>query len=350
MSDQFSAESDSRSEATKAEHQEHQTADVSRGLRSLRWRRPPSLEAYALPIAWLVLIVVFSALEPSTFFTAANFQTILGSQSILVLLTVALTIPLIAGEFDLSIGAVMGLSAMITAWMNATLGLPLGLCVAVAMMSAVVIGFVNGVLVVTIGVNALIATLGMATLVTGVSYSTTNYLIVAGVDRALVAFASSRILGLPLSFYYTVLVTLMIWFWLRYTPSGRHLAFVGGNRDAARLTGLRVNRLRYGAFLACAILAAFAGILLTGTLGSSDPNNGPNLLLPAFAAAFLGATTIRPGHFNPWGSLVAVYFLVTGITGLQMLGLRSWIQDLFYGGALIIAVVLARASSRKRVL
>ena len=112
--------------------------------------------------------------------------------------------------------------------------------------------------------------------------------------------------------------------------------------EVARLSGIRVDLVRASTFLASGFLGSVAGVLSVGTLGAADPNSGLNYLLPAFAAAFLGATSIVPGRFNPIGSVIAVYFLVTGITGLSIMGVSTFVQDLFYGGALVIAVALSQ--------
>ena len=117
----------------------------------------------------------------------------------------------------------------------------------------------------------------------------------------------------------------------------------------SRLSGIRVGRLRWGALVASATLAALAGVTYAGTTGAADPSSGLQFLLPAYAAAFLGATAIQPGRFNPWGSIIAVYFLVTGITGLQLLGVESYVQQLFYGGALVLAVALSQLARRREV-
>ena len=113
-------------------------------------------------------------------------------------------------------------------------------------------------------------------------------------------------------------------------------------REVARLNGIPVNRVRMGALVASGVIASCGGVLYAGVLGSADPYSGLNYLLPAFAAAFLGATTILPGRFNPWGAMVAVYFLATGITGLTMLGIPLWVTNVFNGGALIIAVTISQ--------
>jgi ribose transport system permease protein len=102
------------------------------------------------------------------------------------------------------------------------------------------------------------------------------------------------------------------------------------------------------AFVASGMMGAIAGILYTGTTGSANPTSGTTLLLPAFAAAFLGATCIKPGRFNAWGSVIAVYFLVTGINGLSVLGFRTFVHDLFYGGALVVAVMVSQLVSGRK--
>jgi ribose transport system permease protein len=306
-------------------------------------------ERYALVAVWILTIIVFSILRPDIFPTAQNFQTIFGSQSILVILTLGLMLPLVVGQFDLSIGAAASLSAVVIAVLNVRHGWPIGFALTAAMGVGLGVGVLNGLLVVVLGVDALVATLGVGTLLTGLAYAASDYNVISGVDRAdFVNVVSYDIFGLPISFYVAIVLALVLWYVFRYTPLGRHLIFTGASRDVARLSGLPVQRLRLGAFIACSLFAAFAGVILTGIIGAGDANSGLAFLLPAYAAAFLGSTAIRPGQFNPLGTVVAVYFLVTGITGLQLLGLASWIQDVFYGLALIVAVTLSRLVAIRR--
>jgi ribose transport system permease protein len=114
------------------------------------------------------------------------------------------------------------------------------------------------------------------------------------------------------------------------------------------LSGIRVRRVRIGSLAVSGLISAFAGVIYAGTIGAADPASGLQFLLPAFAAVFLGATAITPGRFNPWGSLIAIYFLITGITGFELLGINTFVQDLFYGGALVLAVVLSSIARRRR--
>jgi ribose transport system permease protein len=303
---------------------------------------------YALVLVWLGVVVIFSALEPSLFPTSATFRTIFSTQSALAVVTLGLLLPLIVGEFDLSIGATLGLAAILVVVLNVEHGVPVGVAVLAALAAGLLIGLLNGFFVVVIGVDGLVATLGMATLVTGIGYAVSDYQILSGVSDSLVNAVTTDLLGLPLGFWYGLALCIGFWYVLRYTPLGRYLIFTGASRDVARLSGLPVRELRLGAFVVGAGIASLAGVLLAGTLGGEDPSAGVGFLLPAYAAAFLGATVVTPGQFNPWGALVAVYFLMTGITGLQLLGLADWIQDVFYGATLIVAVTLSHLAARRR--
>lgn len=174
---------------------------------------------------------------------------------------------------------------------------------------------------------------------------------ISGVSNALVEpVIVYRLLGVPLVFYYGLIIAAVMWYVFEFTPLGRRLLVVGRGRNVARLSGVNVGRIRLGALVASALISGLAGVFYAGTSGAADPTSGPQLLLPAFAAAFLGATTIMPGRFNPWGAVTAVYFLVTGITGLQLLGVRGFVQQLFYGGALVLAVVLSQIARRREAL
>jgi ribose transport system permease protein len=302
-----------------------------------------------LPVAWGLIVALFGALEPSTFLTTANFQTIFGSQAVLVVVTLGLLIPLTAGDYDLSVASVLTLAAMVVALLNVDHGWSVGWAIAVAVLAGALVGLVNGAVVVLLRADSLIITLASGSVVSGVVLWISASRTIGGVSSDLVdAVIVHRFLGIPLGFYYGLALCVLLWYVFELTALGRRLVFVGKGRRVARLTGVRVDRLRCGAFVASATIAAAAGVLYAGTTGGADPSSGATFLLPAFAAAFLGATTIVPGRFNPWGSLIAVYFLVTGITGLQLLGAESFVQQLFYGGALVVAVALSELTRGRR--
>ncbi len=306
-------------------------------------------ERYALLAAWGVTCVVFGILRPDTFLTTSNFTTIFGSQAILVVLALALLPPLTAGDYDLSVAATMTLSAMVLAILNVNHHWSIGAAIGAALLVGVLVGLVNGALVVLLDIDSLIATLGSSTFIAGVVLWVSNSLTISGISQSLInVVVVDRFLGIPLEFYYGIALGIVILYVFEFMPVGRRLLFVGRGRNVARLSGIHVARLRWGALAVSGLISAFAGVLYAGTLGSADPTSGLSFLLPAFAAAFLGATTIMPGRFNPLGSIAAVYFLVTGITGLQLLGVQTFVQQLFYGGALVLAVALSQLARRRR--
>lgn len=306
-------------------------------------------EPLALPIVWLGIIVMFGVLRPDSFLTTGNFSAMFASQTSLLVLSLALIIPLTAGDYDLSVASVAGLSAMVIAVLNVNHGVPIVVAVLAALGISLLIGVVNAVLSIAVGVDTLIVTLGMGTLLQGIVSWIGNSTTVSGISDGLVrVVVSAKFLGMPVEFSYGIALCVILFYVMEYTPIGRRLLIVGRGREVARLSGIRVKLVRGGALVCSSGLAGIAGVLIAGTTGAADPTSAPLLLLPAFAAAFLGATTILPGRFSAWGCLLAVLFLVTGITGLQQLGAQTFVQDLFYGAALIVSVVLSYAVRSRR--
>jgi ribose transport system permease protein len=303
----------------------------------------PALERSGLVLTWVVMIAVFSALRPDTFATSANFSTILGSQAVLVVLALGLIIVLTAGDYDLSIAGVLSLSAMMIAVLNAKHGWPIGAAILAALAAGAAVGFVNGLFVMIFGVNSFIVTLGTGTVLQGVVLWMSNSETISGVSDGLVdAVVGTTLLGIPIGFYYGLLLCVVLWYVFEYTALGRRLLFVGRGRKVSRLSGFNVARLRWGALIVTGVLSAAAGVLYAGTTGGADSTSGASFLLPAYAAAFLGATTIKPGHYNALGTVVAVYLLAVGTTGLLQLGAADWVNDVFNGVSLLIAVTAAR--------
>ncbi|NPT44839.1 ABC transporter permease [Paraburkholderia sp. 1N] len=301
---------------------------------------------YGLLIAWAFLILAFSIASPEIFLSKANFANIFGSQAILVVMTMGMIVPLIVGEFDLSMTGLMSCCLMLIGVLNVQYGWPIGWVIPLVVLLGLTVGVINAFIAVRIGVDSLVVTLGMGTLLTGVSYGISGLSII-GISPLLTDFARTRVFGVQMAFFYGLLLTLVWWYIQRFTPLGRNMLFAGANREVARLSGINVDRLRAGSLVVSSLIGAVAAVILAGVLGSADPNAANGYLLPPFAAAFLGATAITPGRFNPWGAFIAVYFLITGIVGLQILGLSGWIEQVFYGGALVLAVTLSRLAANR---
>lgn len=305
------------------------------------------LGRYAVVLVLIAMVVAFSVLRPETFFTIGNFRTILITQSVLVILALGLTIALAAGEFDLSIASMLGFSGALVAYLSSEVGWPVAAAVLVSFLAALAIGIINGIFVVVFRVSSFITTLGMGTLILGLALAITGSTVIGNLPAAITDPARAELFGLDLPVFYAVIFALVLWYVFEHTPLGRYLFFSGEGPEAARLAGVRVNRIRFGALVASSLCAWLAGLLLVGQTGAADPTFGGPFLLPAFAAGFLGATTIKPGRFNSWGTVVAVLLLATGTTGLQLLGAADWVENVFNGGALILAVTLAQLVSRE---
>lgn len=304
---------------------------------------------YGLLFAWLIVILVFGILRPTTYLTAANASNILGSQSVIVLLTLGILFPMASGDFDMSAASTLALSAMTTAILNVNLRWPIGFAVLASVIIGALIGLLNGIITTKMRIDPFIVTLGTGTFANGITLWISNSNTVSGVSNSLVnAVVGVRLFSIPIEFYYALLLCAIMWWIFDYTRIGRLFTIVGQGRDVARLSGIRVNEVRTLALALSGGFGALAGVLYVGNAGAADPTSGTQLLVTAFAGAFLGATVIRPGRFNPWGSFIAVYFLVSGITGLQMLGASSFVQDLFYGAALVLAVALSQFSRRRQ--
>jgi ribose transport system permease protein len=302
-----------------------------------------------LIISWVAIIVAFALTDPSgVFFTHANFASIFSTQSVLVLLALGAIIPFTTGDYDLSVAGNLGLCGMVLAVLNVRAGWPIGAAIAAALLTGVAFGLLNGLVAVLLDIDTLIVTLGTATLAAGITLGISGSNTISGVSEGLTTWVlGHQVSGLSISFFYALGATVLIWYVLSFTAVGRRLLMVGRGRAASRLAGIRVNRVRIGAMAAGGLFAAIAGVVSTGTSGAADPNSASSLLLPSFAAAFLGATAITPGRFNPWGTFIAAYFLQTGISGLQLRGAQGYVQQLFYGGALIVAVITARLVQRR---
>jgi ribose transport system permease protein len=321
------------------------TVDQPSGARRRRGRT--AIYNYAVLIALLFLIVVFSLISPSTFPTIGNVRAIVNSQGVLLILALGLTMPVISGDFDLSVGFNMGLAGTLVAAFSGVLGWPDWAAIVATLLVAALVGLVNGWLIVTLGIDAFIATLASGTVLGGLTLYVSNGSILTTVPGSLGDFAQTKLplVGIATPALVGFALAIALWYVYEHTPVGRWLYFVGEGREAARLTGLPVTSLRIAAFVGSGLVSGLAGLLLTGELGGMSPAVGPTFLLPAYAACFLGATTIKPGRVNALGTVVGLYLLVVGVTGLELLGVESWVEQVFNGVALIVAVAFARLVS-----
>lgn len=305
------------------------------------------LSRYAVVVVFLVLVAVFGLTKSSTFLTTSNLQLLLGANSVGLILALGGLMPLIGGEFDLSIGYTLELATVVTALLSEHHVAP-GVSLVIVLGMGALIGVINSVFITVIGVSSFITTLGVGTVVSAISLEMTNgNILISGIPQSLTQFGQTNIAGIPKIVFPAIGCFIILWLVCEHTTYGRRLLAVGLSSRASKLAGVRVGPMLGSSFVIAGMLAGLAGWLELGRVGSASSGVGPDFLLPAIAAGFLGATTIKPGRFNVLGTLVAVALVAVGVNGLELNGAADWVQPLFDGGVLLLAVGSAQLFSRR---
>ena len=311
-------------------------------------RAVQSIRKFGLLYLFVLIVIGFSIAIPGSFATVANFQSMMTGAAPQALVALGVMLPLVVQQYDLSVGYVATMASLVTIGLMSRDGWPAWTAICIGLGLSLVVGVINGLLIAHSKLNSLVVTLGTGSLLTGVAllYSG-GELISSGIPAGYTNLGQGRIAGVPLPFVYTVVIFLVAWYLLSYRVSGRRLYAIGGNEDAARLAGVRVKRLTFLTLVLGAMAAGAGGIVQSMRVGSADATSLTSLLLPAFAAAFLSITVVRPGHFNVWGTLIAVYVVSVGSTGMFMLGAPTYVQPVFNGIVLIIAIALFTLTNRR---
>ena len=307
------------------------------------------LSSYGLIVLLLVLFAAFSIARPHTFPTTFNLQSIASAKSIVALAALAVMVPLAAGQFDLSVGYLIGFAEVLTIGLQANQHLSWVASIVVVLAVGAVVGLVNGLLVTKAHVDSFITTLGVGSVLSGLGNWYTNgaEIILNKIPKTFTQLAGTYA-GFPIPALYVFIVCIVLWLVLEFRPAGRRLYVIGASPRAAELTGIPKARYITGSFVVAGVLAASAGAVLASSLQVGQPGLGSDYLLPAFAGALLGSTTIRPGRVNVWGTIFAVITLAVAVSGLELLGAQFYVEDLFNGIILVVAVALAVNAERRR--
>lgn len=305
------------------------------------------LHRFMLFAVWVALIAVFGGLRPGTFLSTGTLQAIVNSQTPLLILALSILPTLLVNDYDLSVAANAGLVSTLIATLELLHGWPTWLAAILAITCAVTIGAVNAFLVVRLNLNSIIMTLGMATLIDGVADAVSGSQTLSGISPGLTNGFVKPVFGIQMAVVYGLVLTAILAYVFQCTPLGRQLTFTGQAREAAVLAGVNSTRLRFGAYVGGSLIAAFSGVAALAIQGGIQPGLSETQLLPAFAAAFFSTVVFTVGRFNAWGTVAAIYFLTTGIVGLQVLGVSGWVTDVFYGGALVLAVAGSTVARRR---
>jgi ribose transport system permease protein len=305
--------------------------------------------SYGLVVVLAALLIGFCLDQPDTFATASNFTTMASAQNVELLLCLGLVFPLSAGSFDLSIAGTMALSATVAAMLINGPHLPLGIIIVITLATGAAVGAFNAVLVVSIGIHAFITTFGMATVLTALALAMAHSQTLTIQTSDLLTFGQKTWFDTPAATFAVVLpLVVIVWYLLEHTIVGRHLNATGAAAETARLAGVAVTRLRFLSFVASGVFAAIAALVLLSQVGSIDASSSASFQLQPYAALFLGTVAIHPGKFNVVGTIVALFVIVAGTTGLELMGLDPWVNLLFEGAALVLGLLAARVLSGSR--
>ncbi|MGH7107011.1 MAG: ABC transporter permease, partial [Acetobacteraceae bacterium] len=303
---------------------------------------------YGLPLLTVALIVFFSVLLPKTFPTALNLRSMLADKSVIALLSLASMIPMMAGRIDLTVGYGIVLWHILAISLQVYYGIPWPVAVVLVLLAGIVSGFLNALLVEVAQIDSFIATLGTGTIIYALAlWHTGGQQVIGTLPKAFLAINDLSFLGIPIPAFYVAIVAIILWIISERLPIGRHLYAIGANPRAAELNGIPVRRYVMGVFVASGFLTAFTGVVLAAKLRIGEASVGLEYLLPALVGAFLGSTTIKPGRVNVWGTVVAVVILAVGISGIEQLGGTFFVEPLFNGVTLVIAIGLAGIAQRR---
>ena len=303
---------------------------------------------YGALLVLAILVIGTSILEPTTFATYDNLINVLNQSALSAIIAMGLTFALVTGEFDLSIGNVASLAGVVglTAMVDKGIGIVAALLL--ALFIGALVGLVNGLVVTLMNVNALVATLGIGTVAVGINYAVAGGTPVGLPDPAdFINLTLGRFLGIPYPVFMMLGLAAILWFILNRTVVGQSMQAVGGNPVAARLSGIRVERIRVFAFIICGMCAGLTGILLASRTGSAAVSGGDSYLLAAFAAAFFGSAVLRDGEFHVIGTLVGVITVSVGFNAIALVGLETYWQYLFQGLLLILGVGVGSLARRR---
>jgi ribose transport system permease protein len=307
------------------------------------------IPVYGLVLLTAFLILLFSILLPDTFPTLLNLRSIISNKAIIALLSLAAMIPMAAGRIDLTIGYGIVLWHILAISLQTMYGFPWPIAVLAVLLLGVITGFLNGLLVEVAKIDSFIATLGTGTVLYAIALWHTGGRQVVGVlPDAFYALNGTMLFGLPITGFYVLAIAVLMYIALEYTPMGRYVYAIGANPKAAALNGIPVRKFVIGAFICSGFLSALTGVLLASKLRIGQASVGLEYLLPALVGAFLGSTTIKPGRVNVWGTLVGVIILAVGIAGIQQFGGSFFVEPMFNGVTLLVAIGIAGYAQRKK--
>jgi ribose transport system permease protein len=307
------------------------------------------LPVYGLVILTVFLILLFSILLPNTFPTLLNVRSIISDKAIIMLLSLGVMIPMSAGRIDLTVGYGIVLWHILAISLQTMYGFSWPVAVLTVLLLGGIMGLLNGLLVEVAKIDSFIATLGTGTVLYAIAlWHSGGRQVVGSLDPTFYALSTKMVFGLPITGYYVIAIAVLMYVIYEYLPVGRYLYAIGASPKAAALNGIPVRKFVMASFVASGLMTALAGVLLAAKLRIGQASVGLEFLLPALVGAFLGSTTIKPGRVNVWGTMIGVIILAVGISGIQQFGGSFWVEPMFNGVTLIVAIGIAGYAQRRK--
>lgn len=298
-----------------------------------------TIEQWTLPVVFLAVLILFSALRPSVFPTYGNLVAVLQQNLPLLLLVAGLCLVLSLREFDLSFGYSAGAASALAVQSMVAWHFSAGEAVALALIAGACLGLVNGILVAYLRLPSFIGTLATGAAIEGVMLAISNNTIFQGIRPAYLSITTAKFGSFPVDIVIVAVMIAVIGFVLRFSVFGRQAAAIGDNPAAARIAGVNVRRIQVISFVVVGLCAGFAGVLVTSEAAQYYPDPASALTLPAFAAAFLSLSVGRGWRFNVSGAMLGGLFLAVIETGVTMLNEPTWLGQLLQGLILLIAIL-----------
>lgn len=321
----------------------NQAINNDRTRRNLRF-----VSKYGTLIGLLLMVVVFSILKPTAFASFNNFLNIFNQGSLSAIIACGLTAVVIVGEFDMSIGYIASFAGVLVTGLMVNQKLPMAAAIPIVLIVCLLIGMVNGLIVTKAKVSSVITTIGIGGIVVGLNYAySSGAPIATGVPEEFLNLTLLKLLRvIPADIIYMVVILVILWVVLNRTELGQWIQAVGGNQNAARLSGIYVDSVKTISFMISAFCSGITGILLASLIGSGTTGAADSYMINAFAAVFLGSATLKDGEFHILGTFIGVFIIQIGFNGLAIFSVPTFFQYIFQGVILVGAVALSTVASK----
>jgi len=294
----------------------------------------------------LIVLMVFLSIATDTFFTASNIFDVLLNSSFIAIMACGMTMVIITSGIDLSVGSVMGFVGMFMAIMMVDYSLPPIIAILLGLAMGTLFGFINGLLVTRAKLPPFITTLGMMSVGRGLAYVMSGGWPVSGFPDSFMVSGQGHFLGIPLPVIYLLIVAIIAHVFLKYTVLGKHIYAVGGNEKAAKLVGIKSEKVILITYVINGFLAAVSGFLMTSWLGMAQPNAGQGYELDVIAATVIGGTSLSGGDGSILGAVLGAWIMATLRNGMILLRVSSFWQEIVIGVVIVVAVALDKMRSR----